>query len=364
MVGSLLPVSPPQTDPPIPVAAKSRQSLEQYIGHCESLGRYQVQDVLVVRSYAGDLQLWVNPSYPDYRKAWVSAFGAVPTGHDVDHVYSKARGVLYGYGYVRLALVDGGINKGSGTFEKLMGQVYQENVSQGFAMQPPEIRYADDVQALKLKHVSFKPRQKYAESTKPGQAILGGTRLTGTTKPLTPLAQRVVVPLATPRNVATSKPLVTPKALKPTVPKRPLQVTAVTVHRTGSGIRVVSAPKSYEWSGAVVEWLMSALITSVNYKRTQEALDKILAGVEQHIPKNGGVLIATVYEQPGNADQYGYSTELFMYAYVMAYGTTAQEACQRYEEELAHRGGATLSPAARQSWRKVEHHVWVQAGER
>ncbi|MCY1030685.1 hypothetical protein OV207_04400 [Corallococcus sp. BB11-1] len=363
MVGSLLPVSPPQIDPRIPVAAKSRQSLEQFIGSCEALGRYQSQDVLVVRSYQGDLQLWVNPSYPDYRKAWVSAFGAAPTGYDVDHVYSKERGKLYGYGYVRLALVHQSPNRGSGTFEKLMGQVFEENVRQGHAMQAPEIRYADAVQELKLQHVWFTPGKLYAENKKPGQAILGGTRLAGGQKPANTRLQPEL-PLTRQRNAAVTKPLVTPKAVKPQVPQRPLQVSAVTIHRTGGDVRVVTAPRSYEWSGAVVEWLMSALISAVNHKRTQEALDKILAGVEPHIPKNGGVLIATVYEQPGNAAQYGYSTELFMYAYVMAYGATAQEAYQRYEEETSRPGYATLSPAAKKNWSKVEHHVWVQAGDR
>ena len=234
----------------------------------------------------------------------------------------------------------------------------------GQPLQPQEIRYADDVQELKLKHLHFKPSQRYAEIQKPGQAILGGTRLVGTTKPVTPQAQRVTVPLTAPRTVVAAKPLVTAKGWKPAPPKRPLQVTSVTVHRTATDIRVVPAPKSYEWSGAVVEWLMGALITAVNYKRTQEALDKILAGVEKHIPENGGVLIAVVYEQPGNADQYGYSTELFLYAYVMGYGETALDAYLKYQEETSRPGYATLSPAAKKNWSKVEHHVWVRAGER
>ncbi|RKH03481.1 hypothetical protein [Corallococcus carmarthensis] len=345
-------MSPPQTDPRIPIAAKDQAALAKYIGHCESLGRYQAKDVLVVRGYGGDLQLWVNPSYSNYRTAWVSAFGTVPTGYDVDHVYSKDRGTRYGYGYVRLALVDGSINKGSGTVEKLMGQVHQENVKAGYAMQPPEIRYADDVQERKLRHVSFKPSQGYAERQKPGQAILGGSRLVGVTKPLPPLAQPV--PLTQPRNEV---------AVKPLVPQRKLRVTSVTIQPAGTGVRVFTGPKSYEWSGAVVGWVMSGLVTAVNSKRMEEALDKILPRVEPHIPKGGGVLLATMYEHPDNADQYNFSTDMFMYAYVLGYGATAQEAYQHYLKESSRPGYATLSPAAQKNWSKVEHHVWVSADE-
>lgn len=364
MVGSLLPVSPPQTDPRIPIAAKDQAALEKYVGSCHSLGRYAAKDVLVVRGYSGDLQLWVSPTYSGYRNAWVSAFGPVVAAHDVDHVYSKKRGELYGYAYVRLALVDGKTNQRSGEFEALMGKVGKANEAfLGQPLQAQEIRYADDVQALKLKHLSFKPNQRYAETQKPGQAILSGTRLVGPTKPVTPQAQRVTVPLNAPRAVVAAKPLVTAKSWKPAPPKRSLQVTSVTLHRTATDVRVVPGAKSYAWSGAVVEWLMGALITAVNHKRTQEALDKILAGVEKHIPENGGVLIAVVYEQPDNAVQYGHSTELFLYAYVMGYGETALDAYLKYQEETSRPGYATLSPGARKSWAKVEHHVWVRLEE-
>ncbi|WP_043321715.1 hypothetical protein [Corallococcus coralloides] len=333
---------------------KDRVALEKYVGHCLSLGGYDIKNVLAVRGYGGDLQLWVSPSYPDYRKAWVSAFGPVPAEHDVDHVYSKEQGKRYGYGYVRLAAVIEPINRGSGTYEKLMGKVYQENVKAGFAMQPPEIRYADAVQELKLGHLSFKPAQGYAETRRPGQAVLGGTQWVGRTKPLTPLAQPGTVPLTPSQNVVTVKPL---------VPKRNLLVSPVTVRRAGTTVHVVAAQKSYAWSGSVVEWLMSGLITAVNHKQTQEALDRILAGVEPHLPKEGGVLIATIYQHPDNASQYGYSTELFMYAYVLGYGATPQEAYQHHLKEISRPGYATLSPAATNNWSKVEHHVWVTADE-
>ncbi|TSC31312.1 hypothetical protein [Corallococcus sp. Z5C101001] len=364
MLGSALSVSPPPPDPRIPIAARDQAALEKYIGHCEALGRYQAQDVLVVRGYAGDLQLWVNPSYPGYRKAWVSAFGSVPAGHDVDHVYSKERGKQYGYGYVRLALVDGSINKGSGTFEKLMGQVHRENVMAGHVMQPPEIRYADDVQELKLRHVSFKPAQKYAENKKPGQAILGGTRLVGATKPAGSQVPRPTLPLTPPRNVVAVKPLVTPTAPRMLAPKQPLQVSAVTLHRTATEVRVVTAPRSHAWSGAVVGWLMGALVDAVNAKRMREAMDRLMAGVEKHLPKDGGALIAVVYEQPDNAASYNFSPELFLTVYVMGYGATAQEAYQQYQREISAPGHATLSAAAQKNWSKLERHVWVQAGER
>ena len=53
-----------------------------------------------------------------------------------------------------------------------------------------------------------------------------------------------------------------------------------------------------------------------------------------------------------------------MYAYVLDYGATAQEAYQRHLERISRPGYATLSPAARKNWSKGEHHVWVQATDR
>ncbi|WP_375759861.1 hypothetical protein [Corallococcus exercitus] len=364
---------PPVVDPPIPVAAKDQAALEKYVGHCYSLARYQSADVLVVESFTGEKQLWVSPHYGGYRNAWIAAFGPVVSGHDVDHIYSKNRGKMYGYGYVRCALVDSKANQRSGEFESLMGKVFEANKAfhGNQAMQAQEIRYADPVQEAKLKHLAFKPKEGYAPLQRQGQAILSGSRLVGKTTRLTPQpGPQVAVPLkpvsTTPPTAATVKPQLTPVPLKPSPPVRQFQVTAVTLRRmpTSNGIEVVTGTKSYNWSASVVEWIMSGLITAANYKRTQEKLDKILERVGPHLPKNGGVLIATVYEQPNNAAQYGYSTELFLYAYVLGIGATPQEAYQRYLAETSRPDYATLSPAARKNWSKVEHHVWIRSEDR
>ncbi|WP_338268653.1 hypothetical protein [Corallococcus caeni] len=359
---------PPVVDPPIPVAAKDQAALEKYVGHCYSLARYQSTDVLVVESFTGEKQLWVSPHYGGYRNAWTAAFGPVVSGHDVDHIYSKNRGKMYGYGYVRCALVDSKANQRSGEFESLMGKVFEANKAfhGNQAMQAQEIRYADAVQEAKLKHLAFKPKDSYAPLQRQGQAILSGSRLVGKTTRLTPQSgPQVTVPL---QPVSTQpvavKPQLTPVPLKPLPPARKFQVTAVTLRRTSNAIEVVPGTKSYNWSASVVEWIMSGLITAANYKRTQAALDKILDRVGPHLPKNGGVLIATIYEHPDNAAQYGYSTELFMYAYVLGYGATAQEAYEHHLQEISRPGYATLSPAAKKNWSKVEHHVWIRSEDR
>ncbi|MFP2898163.1 hypothetical protein [Corallococcus sp. 4LFB] len=251
-----------------------------------------------------------------------------------------------------------------------MGKVFEANKAfhGDQAMQAQEIRYADAVQEAKLKHLAFKPKEAYAPLQRQGQAILSGSRLVGKTTRLTPQpGPRVTVPLQpVSTQPAAVKSQLTPVPLKPLPPARRFQVTAVTLRRmpTSNGIEVVTGTKSYNWSASVVEWIMSGLITAANYKRTQEKLDKILERVGPHLPKNGGVLIATVYEQPNNAAQYGYSTELFLYAYVLGIGATPQEAYQRYLEKTSRPDYATLSPAARKNWSKVEHHVWIRSEDR
>ncbi|MBN8467174.1 hypothetical protein JYJ95_11650 [Corallococcus exiguus] len=108
---------------------------------------------------------------------------------------------------------------------------------------------------------------------------------------------------------------------------------------------------------------MGLFVTLVNYKLANDGMKKLMAGIATHIPKNGGALITHVYQQPPNASSYGFTAELFMYAYVLAYGTTARDAYFRYIKDQELRTGGTVSQGTLERWSKVERHIWVSGAK-
>ncbi|WP_257453454.1 hypothetical protein [Archangium lipolyticum] len=339
----------------IPIAAKSLASLEKYVGRSVPLKGYSSANAILINSYSGEQQLWVSPSFAGYKNAWVKAFGSLPTNaqYDVDHIYTKVRAQMYGYQYVRLALVDHRINRGNGAgIEKMWQKI---PIPPDYTL--PDIRYADYTQELKLQHISLTPSKKYSEKEVPGKAILG--RPVPQPSPSAPPVRKPTVKTTGPARPASSS---VPKVRStPATVSHKLRCVPVDIQRAGKVQRVVVRPKSYGWSANVLEWIMGGLVALSNRAPTQEALDKILAGTRNHIPPGGGVLVALVYKEPNNASQYGFSTQYFMYAYVMGYGRTAQEAHQKYQAELTARNNATISPGTQEGWHKVEHLLWFTA---
>lgn len=73
--------------------------------------------------------LWYDPSRDDYRDAFRSFLAReqnfrhpLPGDYHVDHVYNRARALKFGYGLVRMALVEGHVNTDHGrTYEKGIG---------------------------------------------------------------------------------------------------------------------------------------------------------------------------------------------------------------------------------------------------
>ena len=74
--------------------------------------------------------LWVRTADDSYRARYlaflqqVHGFGGaeIPPGWDVDHLYNRARGLHYGYRYLRLMLVSDSVNRSHGAgFEKAIG---------------------------------------------------------------------------------------------------------------------------------------------------------------------------------------------------------------------------------------------------
>lgn len=65
------------------------------------------------------LQVWVNPSYTRYRKAYVRAKGLESvSGKVLAHVYNRRMAMLRGYGFVRLVPVSRRANSSSGYTEQ------------------------------------------------------------------------------------------------------------------------------------------------------------------------------------------------------------------------------------------------------
>jgi hypothetical protein len=139
-----------------PVAAMNREALRQNVGELSALGKRSLSDVVLVRTRAGD-QLWVNPHYDNYQDAWKAAFpgSPIPSGRDVDHLYSRERAKQLGYEYVRLEIVPFPVNRGAGaSWEKLAQKIQTpaeraKQLGLEYEGNPP-IRNADPVQRSKL----------------------------------------------------------------------------------------------------------------------------------------------------------------------------------------------------------------------
>lgn len=103
-------------NPKIPIAAMTLAALRQHVGRVESVAGTRDDNALIVEPGDHRRQVWVKPGYSGYRSAWQLVHIHIPTDMDVDHIFNRARALVFGYGYVRLFLCNSATNQRHGRF--------------------------------------------------------------------------------------------------------------------------------------------------------------------------------------------------------------------------------------------------------
>lgn len=162
----------------LPVAVLNLETLVNYVGSWEPIKGVSISNAVRLKTITNhvfddyfdvDNHIWVNPSYYDYRKAWVNAglkkpmnpkeqidfrlaneLGSVPSENflcvrQLDHIHSKGWATKEGYGYVLLMDVSSGPNMGAGSIEKNMIKECQV----GYAKER-SVRHANEIHWAKL----------------------------------------------------------------------------------------------------------------------------------------------------------------------------------------------------------------------
>ncbi|MDI1437714.1 hypothetical protein [Polyangium sorediatum] len=139
----------PILDPKIPVAARSIDALQRHVGRVQAITGTRNNNALLVNPGDARRQVWVRPTYADYRDAWIRVFTYIadPANMDVDHIYNKARAQVVGYDYVRLFLVEKGVNRNHGRVERLLVRV---SLAPGRLTRDPDIAYATNWNIAKI----------------------------------------------------------------------------------------------------------------------------------------------------------------------------------------------------------------------
>lgn len=274
-------------DTQIPMAASTLSDLQAGVGSLIIMNGIKPQDAVIVRPSAGGPdQLWVRPDYLKYREAWRAAFGSVASGYQVDHLYSKARALAYGYGYVRLVLTDSKVNMSfGGGIEKQMLKVPTSR-DPSIAPTKVPIRYADWWQIQKLDGVILGGRAKGCAPTSLllQPSILGGS------------------------------PGQTGKKGRFTKPSRGLKYSTVHFRPVGSSKWIAQrGVKDYSFAGDVVGWVMEGL----------------------------------VYQRPANSDAYNFSTQLFMSAFIVGSGSSSEKVFAEHQEQGQRSGTLAVASIAR-----------------
>lgn len=133
----------------VPIAAKDATALEMYVGDfididdaapgeallVEPRGRPQPNLAITfwsthaVKAVHPDLQVWVAPTYNDYRKAWESVMGKIGDFNIVlDHLHNRELALKQGiYGLLRLHPVRRGVNTSGGRGLEQSAKNYAEH---------------------------------------------------------------------------------------------------------------------------------------------------------------------------------------------------------------------------------------------
>ena len=153
----------------VPVAAKSIQSIEKYVGEitmCSKNEKYlfvdfeplaQKNNLPIWQEKRAEWihikrQCWVHVDYTGYRKCYKSCYEELGIGGMViDHIMNRRFARQLGYNYIRLIHVDRSVNSSSGRGQEY--DVINYNNPKGlkkFKVAKNEISYADPSDLLKI----------------------------------------------------------------------------------------------------------------------------------------------------------------------------------------------------------------------
>jgi hypothetical protein len=157
----------------LPIAAKSRLSIEKYIGSITkdiANGKVFVIDFFPLcnsrelpvwnhercHCLIQPKQIWVEVDYKDYRKAYLSECenGCIKSNDVIDHIMNRRLARELGYRFLRLLHVNRKVNSSSGRGGEFMAV---DNLKIGKRINPDinrsEIVYADPMDLLKMLNV-------------------------------------------------------------------------------------------------------------------------------------------------------------------------------------------------------------------
>ena len=158
----------------IPVAARDIGSIERFIGTVTNVYAHdrerrallvevgepeEMDDGLIIWDMPGSEvlhrspQLWVHIDYRAYRRAYQTAFPDENIdGLVMDHVENRRSAQIRGFNYVRVVPITRAANSSSGGLSEKMGvEHHRKPATQAWlAAHPCHIRYADDVDLLKM----------------------------------------------------------------------------------------------------------------------------------------------------------------------------------------------------------------------
>ncbi len=155
----------------IPIGAKSKESIEKYVGSIDKvIGNAQAfvikftplsppNELPVWKhfrcSYLTDpIQIWVDVDFKNYRKVYLEHCKEFDKNDVIDHIMNRKYAKKWGFRYVRLLHVSRAVNSSAGKGGEAMGL---KNFDSAMEMNPTinnnEIEYADPMDLSKMLNI-------------------------------------------------------------------------------------------------------------------------------------------------------------------------------------------------------------------